>query len=149
MELTIASIGSALAKNDPYGELIRRYFKRLAAFADCREQSFRSEKLLFEWVDRSKGRSSPTVVLLDSRGRKFSSEAFAEWIGRWRDGGGRHLVFGVGPASGWSEEAMRRAQVQLSLGPMTMAHDLAQLVLAEQIYRAFTILSGHPYHTGH
>jgi len=55
----------------------------------------------------------------------------------------------VGPASGWSEPSRLRANLLLSLGPMTMAHSLARLVMAEQLYRAFAILTGHPYHGGH
>ena len=88
-------------------------------------------------------------MLLDSRGRQMSSEAFAAWLGARRDEGSQHIVFAVGPASGWSEAARKRAQLLLSLGPMTLAHALARLVMAEQIYRAFTILTGHPYHAGH
>jgi 23S rRNA (pseudouridine1915-N3)-methyltransferase len=79
----------------------------------------------------------------------MSSEAFAAWIGNRRDDGTQHLVFAVGPADGWSPVARERAQLLLSLGPMTMAHSLARLVVAEQIYRATTILCGHPYHSGH
>jgi 23S rRNA (pseudouridine1915-N3)-methyltransferase len=149
MELTLASIGSPLAANDPYCELTRRYLKRTSPFAECRDQSFRSEELMFQWIARRKNRAAPTIVLLDSRGRTFTSEAFAGWMGTRRDSGAQHLIFGVGSADGWSENALRQANLQLSLGPMTLAHALAQLVLAEQIYRAFTILSGHPYHTGH
>ena len=59
------------------------------------------------------------------------------------------LIFAIGPPNGWSEAATRQAQTMLSLGRMTLPHELARLVLAEQLYRAFTILSGHPYHTGH
>ena len=87
--------------------------------------------------------------MLDSRGRQMSSEAFAAWLGARRDEGTQQFVFAVGPASGWSEEARERAGLLLSLGPMTMAHALARLVMAEQLYRAFTILTGHPYHAGH
>jgi 23S rRNA (pseudouridine1915-N3)-methyltransferase len=58
-------------------------------------------------------------------------------------------VFAIGPASGWSEAALERAKLRLSLGSWTLPHALARLVVAEQLYRAFTILSGHPYHTGH
>jgi 23S rRNA (pseudouridine1915-N3)-methyltransferase len=79
----------------------------------------------------------------------MASEAFAAWMGSRRDQGAQHLVFAIGPASGWSDEARKQAQLLLSLGPMTLAHALARLVLAEQIYRAFTILAGHPYHCGH
>ena len=89
------------------------------------------------------------LLLLDSRGKTMTSEAFAAWLGGRRDDGAQHMVFAVGPASGWSEPARKRADLLLSLGPMTLAHALARLVLAEQLYRAFTILSGHPYHGGH
>ena len=89
------------------------------------------------------------VVLLDSRGRTMTSEAFAAWLGTRRDEGVQHMVFAIGPADGWTDAARKRASLQLSLGAMTMAHSLARLVMAEQIYRALTILSGHPYHCGH
>ncbi len=102
-----------------------------------------------EWVARQQGRTAPVCVLLDSRGRSMTSEAFASWLESRRDEGTQHLVFAVGPASGWTDAARKRANLLLSLGPMTLAHALARLVLAEQIYRAWTILAGHPYHTGH
>jgi len=91
-------------------------------------------------------------MLLDGRGRQMSSEAFAGLLGARRDEGTQLVVFAIGPADGWSEsartEAKRRGHL-LSLGPMTLAHQLARLVMAEQIYRACTILTGHPYHKGH
>ena len=79
----------------------------------------------------------------------MTSESFAEWLGKQRDTATQQIVFSVGPANGWSDASRKRASLQLSLGPMTLAHALARVVLAEQIYRAFTILSGHPYHSGH
>ena len=88
-------------------------------------------------------------MLLDSRGEALSSEELAAWLGARRDSGQQTIVFAIGPASGWSGGAQRQAQTVLSLGPMTLPHELARLVLAEQLYRAFTILAGHPYHTGH
>jgi 23S rRNA (pseudouridine1915-N3)-methyltransferase len=91
----------------------------------------------------------PLLVLLDSRGKLFSSEEFAIWLGRERDAGRQSIVFAIGPPSGWSEEARTRANLLLSLGPMTLPHELARVVLLEQVYRAFTILTGHPYHCGH
>ena len=104
---------------------------------------------MFDWASRRQGRTQPVLVLLDSRGRSMTSEAFAAWLGARRDEGAQQVVFAIGPASGWSESARARAGLLLSLGPMTMAHALARLVLAEQVYRAFTILAGHPYHGGH
>ncbi len=100
-------------------------------------------------MTRQRARTTAWLVLLDSRGKTLSSEEFAAWLGLRRDAGQQMIVFAVGPASGWSDEGRRQAQTTLSLGPMTLPHELARLVLTEQIYRAFTILSGHPYHTGH
>lgn len=118
-------------------------------FARCDVQAFKSEQVFLEWLDRQQGRTPVYTVLLDSRGKSMSSEAFAKWLGARRDEGTQHIVFAIGPASGWSDAAREGAKLLLSLGPMTMAHALARVVVAEQIYRAFTILSGHPYHSGH
>lgn len=104
---------------------------------------------MLEWLKRQQGRTPALAVLLDSRGKQMTSESFARWLGARRDEGIQHIVFAVGPASGWSDEARKRAQLLMSLGPLTLAHALARLVMAEQLYRAFTILTGHPYHTGH
>jgi len=70
-------------------------------------------------------------------------------VGRQRETAVQQIVFAIGPADGWSETSRKRAMLLLSLGQMTLAHALARVVLAEQIYRAFTILTGHPYHSGH
>lgn len=125
------------------------YLDRCAAYARCGTEAFRAETAFLEWLKRQQGREPAVAVLLDSRGRAMASEGFANWIGARRDQGAQHMVFAVGPADGWSAEARAQAQLLLSLGPMTMAHALARVVIAEQIYRAFTILAGHPYHCGH
>ncbi len=149
MQITLAQIGARAAAKDECDPLVRKYLERCGAFARLRTQDFKSEEALLEWLARLAGRTPVTAVLLDSRGRAMSSETFAEWLRVRRDEGAQHLVFAVGPADGWSEEARARATLLLSLGPMTLAHSLARLVMAEQIYRAFTILAGHPYHGGH
>ena len=77
----------------------------------------------------------------------MTSEEFSNWVGRQRDTAAQQVVFAIGPADGWAEAS--RATLLLSLGPFTLAHALARVVLAEQLYRAFTILTGHPYHAGH
>ena len=97
----------------------------------------------------SSGRAPAIIVLLDSRGRQMTSENFAAWLGAQRDNGAQQIVFAIGPADGWSEASRKRATLLLSLGPFTLAHALARVVMAEQLYRAFTILTGHPYHSGH
>lgn len=149
MRVTLAHIGPRSASRDPFDSLVASYLERCSAFVETDARTFRTEADLFEWLRRQSGRVPATAVLLDSRGRTMTSEAFARWIGIRRDEGSQHLVFAVGPADGWSDEARSGAALLLSLGAFTMAHALARLVLAEQLYRAFTILAGHPYHTGH
>ena len=149
MHLTLAHIGARANSKDGFDALAQLYLDRCAPFGRCRAEAFRSEEAFLEWLGRQQGRTTAVPVLLDSRGRQMTSEAFAGWLGARRDEGAQHLVFAVGPADGWSEGARERAQLLLSLGSMTLAHALARLVLAEQLYRAFTILSGHPYHAGH
>ena len=149
MNLTLANIGARLAAKDEFEALTALYLKRCSTLARCNTEAFRTEKALLDWLDRQQGRTPVVAVLLDSRGRQMTSETFAAWLGARRDQGTQHIVFAVGPPSGWSDGARKRAQLLLSLGPMTMAHALARLVIAEQLYRAFTILTGHPYHGGH
>jgi 23S rRNA (pseudouridine1915-N3)-methyltransferase len=149
MNLILAHIGTRTGSKDDVDGLTAAYLERCSGFARCRTETFRTEEAMLDWLERQQGRTPALAVLLDSRGRQMSSEAFASWLGARRDEGTQQIVFAVGPASGWSEVARQRARLLLSLGPMTMAHALARLVMAEQIYRAFTILTGHPYHGGH
>ncbi len=152
MQVTLVSIGARAGSNDLYDVPVRDYLKRCAAVAQCAAESFRSEKAFLDWLARQRGRTNPVALLLDGRGPAMTSEALAAWLGERRNQGAQHIVFAVGPADGWSEEtrneALRRGGL-LSLSTMTFAHQLARLVMAEQLYRACTILTGHPYHTGH
>jgi len=86
------------------------------------------------------------LTCLDRTGAALSSEAFAQGLARHRDEGVRALAFLIGGADGLGEEALARADQRLSMGALTLPHGLARIVLAEQIYRAATILAGHPYH---
>ncbi len=149
MNLTLAHIGARPAAKDEFEVLTALYLKRCSTLAHCKAEAFRTENALLDWLERQQRRTPVVAVLLDSRGRQMTSEVFAAWLGARRDEGTQHIVFAVGPPSGWSDDARQRAQLLLSLGPMTMAHALARLAIAEQLYRAFTILSGHPYHAGH
>lgn len=152
MQVTLASIASRAGAKDPFDEPTRSYLKRCIGVAECSAMAFPSEKALFDWIARQKGRTAAVVLLLDGSGKQMTSEAFAAWLGARRDEGAQHVVLAIGPADGWTEEARaeskRRGRL-ISLGPMTLAHSLARLVMAEQLYRACTILTGHPYHTGH
>ena len=86
-----------------------------------------------------------TAVLLDAGGRSIDSNALAKWLGELRDRGTREIVFVCGDAGGFPESVRHRIPQKLSLSPMTLSHELARVVLAEQLYRAFAILSGSPY----
>ncbi|HYB62109.1 MAG TPA: 23S rRNA (pseudouridine(1915)-N(3))-methyltransferase RlmH [Methylomirabilota bacterium] len=123
--------------------LVEDYLARIRRFApieaiELRERSAAAaRKLKFESV--------ASVVLLDAAGKQLSSESFAKWVGELRDRGARELVFLCGDAEGFPEPIRRRATVKLSLSPLTFSHELARAMLAEQLYRAFAILAGHPY----
>jgi len=145
MQLTLAHIGPK--PSEGFAKLTSGYLERIAVYCPVSAESFRSEAGMVEWLNRQ--RTRPYLVLLDGGGKVFSSERFAEFIGARRDEGTRQMVFAVGPADGWSRAGLAEARCSVSLGPMTLAHSLARLVIAEQLYRAFTILAGHPYHTGH
>jgi 23S rRNA (pseudouridine1915-N3)-methyltransferase len=86
------------------------------------------------------------TVALDGGGRALSSEAFARWLAERRDGGMKTLAILIGGPDGHGAAALEGAALRLSLGAMTLPHGLARIVLAEQLYRAATILAGHPYH---
>ncbi len=85
------------------------------------------------------------VVLLDAAGKQFTSESFARWLGDLRDRGARELCFCCGAAEGFPPELSSGKALRISLSTLTMPHEFARVVLAEQIYRAFAILAGHPY----
>jgi len=86
-----------------------------------------------------------TVILLDADGKTHTSEQFARWLGATRDRGAREIVFLCGAADGFPESVSRRATTKMSLSPLTFSHELARVMLAEQLYRAFATLAGHPY----
>ncbi len=145
MKIIIAAVGGPTTSQG----LADIYLDRIAHYTQVEAKVFRSEATLLDAVERHRARTSPVLVLLDRRGKLISSEEFSTWIGRQRDGGTQQLIFAVGPADGWSETARTQAQLLLSLGAMTLPHELARVVLVEQVYRAFTILAGHPYHSSH
>jgi 23S rRNA (pseudouridine1915-N3)-methyltransferase len=149
MILTLAHIGAK--PSGEWAKLTDEYIKRLGAYTEAGALCFKTEAALVEWLGKQK--TAPVLVLMDGRGKQVSSEGLAEFIGGLRERGARQLVFAIGPADGWKLDLMSstvgQKPLMISLGPMTLAHALARLVMAEQIYRAFTILAGHPYHSGH
>lgn len=137
------------SKSEATDRLLTDYIERCSRYLSCESQTFDDETAFLDWLNRQSGRGPAHAVLLDSRGKQFSSEEFATRLGALRDGGTQRLVLGIGPADGWSAAALQRADLLLSLGKMTLPHQLARVVLAEQVYRGLTILAGHPYHSGH
>jgi 23S rRNA (pseudouridine1915-N3)-methyltransferase len=88
------------------------------------------------------------VVALDPTGADLTSEGFARQLGTWRDTGRRLALFLIGGPDGHGAVVLERADLVLALGRMTWPHELVRAMLAEQLYRAATILAGHPYHRG-
>lgn len=136
-------------KQSAIQDLSEEYTKRLSRFLTIETRSVASEEALLKMLGGATGRVPPFVVLLDSRGKQSTSEEFARFIESHQSRGTQTLLFAVGPADGFSEDTLKSANQLLSLGKMTLAHELARVVLLEQLYRAFTILKGHPYHSGH
>ncbi|AYD03063.1 23S rRNA (pseudouridine(1915)-N(3))-methyltransferase RlmH [Neorhizobium sp. NCHU2750] len=86
------------------------------------------------------------LVLLDERGKALDSQAFSDVVGRYRDNGKRDMMLAIGGADGLDPDLRAKADLVLNLGSMTWPHQLVRILIAEQLYRAVTILSGHPYH---
>ncbi|HET9180526.1 MAG TPA: 23S rRNA (pseudouridine(1915)-N(3))-methyltransferase RlmH [Candidatus Angelobacter sp.] len=147
MKLQIAWIGKT--KEPAFRALTEEYLQRISRYVASESHEMSSEDAMLQLAESSAGRTRPVLVLLDARGRQFTSEEFADLLRDQQDRGTQNLFFGIGPANGFTDTARRSADLVLSFGKMTLAHELARIVLLEQIYRAFTILKGHPYHTGH
>ena len=128
--------GEARALFDDYLGRIRRYAEtEVNELRDGTPAALRKLKM----------EPGAAVVLLDAGGKQLTSQQFAHWIGGLRDGGTREIVFLCGDASGFPDVLRYAAKQKISLSTLTMPHEFARVVLAEQIYRAFAILAGHPY----
>jgi 23S rRNA (pseudouridine1915-N3)-methyltransferase len=129
--------------------LTDEYLKRISRYAQVAGLALKDEAAILSLASgqqRSKERYQ--LVLLDSPGKQLSSEELAKFLER-EQVNAIPLLFAVGGSDGFSDQAQRQAGFTLSLGKMTLPHELARVVLLEQIYRAFTILKNHPYHLGH
>jgi 23S rRNA (pseudouridine1915-N3)-methyltransferase len=144
VKLRVAWIGKT--KEPAIQSLTDEYLKRLTRYAETQGMALKDEAALLKLCGRDARPVRQTLVLLDSRGKQLSSEELATFLGNSEN---NPLLFAIGPANGFTEETRREAKVVLSLGKMTLPHELARVVLLEQLYRACTILKGHPYHLGH
>lgn len=158
MRLLIAAVGKL--KQGPERDLFAHYLGRAEAagrklhlsplalieLAESKAATAAARKDAEAQALGAKIPSSHLLVCLDPGGDPLSSEDFAKLLAKFRDGGSEGVAFLIGGADGLGKAALDRAVKRLSLGPMTLPHGLARIVLVEQIYRAATILAGHPYH---
>ena len=146
MKIKMAWIGKT--KEPAIQALTDDYLKRLSRYADVADLALKDEAAVLALARGERQKERHKLVLLDSHGKQLSSEELAEFLER-EQAQALPLLFAIGGADGFSEEARRQAGFVLSLGKMTLPHELARVVLLEQLYRAFTILKNHPYHVGH
>jgi 23S rRNA (pseudouridine1915-N3)-methyltransferase len=122
--------------------VIDDYMKRIARSCPIEVVEVRDGEAAMKKLDADR---AATAILLDAGGKSWTSEGFAKWLGEMRDRGTREMVFVCGDAYGFPEELRERVAQKVSLSAMTYSHELARAMLAEQLYRAFAILSGSPY----
>ena len=158
MRLLVAAVGRL--RDGPERELADRYLKRAGqlgrriGFQDTEVveiRESRAQDLGKRMVEESIALANviperAVTVVLDQRGKNLDSAAFAAQLGQWRDGGRPAAVFIIGGDDGLAPSLRAKTNVRLSLGSSTWPHPLVRAMLLEQIYRAYTILPGHPYH---
>jgi len=150
VKIKVAWVGKT--KSSAIQTLTEDYLERIARYAEITGLALKDEGAILSLAggerrgERSNDRHK--LILLDSRGKQLSSEELAQFMEREQINA-VPLLFAIGGADGFSDQARRQAAFVLSLGRMTLPHELARVVLLEQLYRAFTILKNHPYHQGH
>lgn len=150
MRLTVAAVGRW--KSGPERALYEQFARRLAWPLELKQVE-EKKKLPPHKLVRREGElllaavpKGAVVVALDQRGKPMTSAAFAKRLGAWRDDGVGDVAFVIGGAEGLDESVRKKAALIVSLGPMTWPHLMVRALLAEQLYRAQAILTGHPYH---
>jgi len=152
VKIKVAWIGKT--KEPAIEALTREYLQRIARYAEVASTALKDEAGVLSLAsgtgqkNNNNNKARHKLVLLDSRGKQLSSEELAAFLER-EQLNAVPLLFAIGGSDGFSDEARRIAGFSLSLGKMTFPHELARVVLLEQLYRAFTILKNHPYHLGH
>jgi len=122
--------------------LLDEYVKRIAKSCPIEVVEVRDAAAALKKLDAHR---FATPLLLDAAGKPYNSQSFAKWLGEHRDRGTREIIFVCGDAEGFPAELRERVNQKISLSLMTFSHELARVMLAEQVYRAFAILSGSPY----
>lgn len=146
MKLLLAAIGKAKTAS-PEARMVAEYQKRLTWKFTLKElESKTANKTKEAELLLSACSGFDKVVALDERGKELSSRELADTIARWQQQGASSLAFIIGGADGLDESVRKRADLTLAFGRATWPHMLVRAMLAEQIYRAQTIIEGHPYH---
>jgi len=146
MNITVAWVGKT--KESAIQALTDDYLKRISRYAGIEGRAVKDEAAILSLARGERQGQRRKLILLDARGKQLSSEELAQFVDR-EQMQSLPLLFAIGGADGFSDIARREAGFVLSLGKFTLPHELARVVLLEQIYRAFTILKNHPYHLGH
>lgn len=160
MRVSVIAVGRM--KNGPERGLVSRYLERASAagrplgltgftvteLPESRASSADARKTEEARAILGAMDGKSLAVVLDERGKSLSSEDFADRIGAWRDMGRPGLALVIGGADGLDPDLRQKADLVLSFSPMTWPHQIVRIMIAEQLYRATTILSGHPYHRG-
>lgn len=157
MKITIAAIGRL--KAGPEREIAERLLSRAKTAGKKIGLSFTTREFPESRAGSSKARkeqeaatisaavpSKAILVALDEHGQAIDSRTFAKQLEKWRDNGVSDVAFVIGGADGHGTSILERSDLKIAFGAMTWPHQLTRLMLAEQLYRAITILSGHPYH---
>ena len=141
MKIRLVMLGKTRRKE--FRALLDDYVRRIEHFAPVGIHELRDGSPAA--LRKLKIAPSATIVLLDAAGGQFTTPQFARWLTNLRERGARELVFLCGDAEGFPDELRASAKQNLSLSTLTVPHEFARVILAEQIYRAFTILAGYPY----
>jgi 23S rRNA (pseudouridine1915-N3)-methyltransferase len=141
MRIRLVMLGKT--RREEIRALLDDYARRICHYADLEINELRDASP--PALRKLKLGTAATVALLDAAGKEFTSQQFARWLGDLRDRGARELVFLCGGADGFPAEFHAATNQKISLSSLTMPHEFARVVLAEQLYRAFAILAGRPY----
>jgi 23S rRNA (pseudouridine1915-N3)-methyltransferase len=129
--------------------LATEYIERTQRYSAVRLETFATEARVVAWTADLRRKGTLKLGLFDRTGKLMSTEEFAGWIAEAGLQSTQRLVLAIGPADGWSRDMLSLADQAIAFGRITLPHELARVVAAEQLYRAFTLLAGHPYHSGH
>ncbi|AWV89297.1 23S rRNA (pseudouridine(1915)-N(3))-methyltransferase RlmH [Bradymonas sediminis] len=154
MKFEIVAVGKM--RNDSFRNLTDDYMGRLVHYLPAEEIEVRESRLTSqnlqkglveeaEWM-RSASSEGTIEVALDERGKQLTSREFAQWVNEWMISGTRYVSFYIGSANGLDPTFRGQCQRRLSLAKMTLPHEMARMMLAEQLYRAMSIIRGEPYH---